>query len=544
MMLALLDSEVNDRYALRAQRSMPYIDFDEAGFLPGDVVPAAEAWSLLVELHDAYVAQSVKLIQSKGSAEWLWLLRRLRGQFDINSFKSSDGYIQILSEVLAAGVSRESGRSVEAQTFNFDVGPHTLLDLLILRHFAIGLYRLHATMKRCAKGQDVQFFEDAIPYAVPDDVLELAIREYDQRSENGGESSHFSSVGLLGQTTRRPRTSDDDGYGGAVPAWFPLSYTKREGLASDDPPPTEFGWLDLSALGPFQTVPVLDAEQMALIVVLNATFQILAREPEQMARRSQAPIQWGYMVTPTFEFLHPALEESLSWMRTDMSSVLPAEHLPNDLDELLRVLGRMQPSCKPPLPGNPLHVSGDHTVIDLVGASVRLSHTLTRPVDGSGANVFTAEFEAQVQRLIDDTPWKPTGKLRELIGRKISKPNGDRLTDIDTVAVSGNDLILVSCKSVAHTAGLARHEHNAFREYRRKIETAASEWQAVVEAVRSNPEILPVQSARTMEVHGIVVYPSTPFVVEPELRKVGGPLNSQFVVAAGEFETALRNTGA
>lgn len=542
-MLALLNSEADDQYALRVQRSLPCLNFDEVDFSPGDVVQAAEAWPLLVGLHDAYVERAVEHFEFRGSAEWLWFLRRLRGQFDINSFRSSDGYIQMLSEVLAAGVSRDSVQSIDDQTFTFGLGPETMLDLLLLRHFAISLYRMHATMKRCAKGQDVQFFEDAIPYAVPDDVLELAIREYDQRSENGGEASYLSSVGLFEQTTLEPRTDADAGYGAAVPAWFPLTYEKRDGLGSDDPQFNEFGWLDLSAVGPFQSVPVLDAVQVALAVLLNATFQIIVREPEHAKRRGQAAIQWGYMVTPTVQFLHPALEESLGWMRTHKSSVLPTEHLPNDVNELLGVLERIQPSYKPPLPGNPLHVSGDYTVVDLVGASFRLSQTLVRPVDGPGANIFAGEFEAQIQKLIDKTSCAPTGELRELIGRKIPKPTGGPLTDIDAVAVSGNDLILVSCKSVAHTAGLARHEHNAFREFRGKIEKAASEWRNVVDVVRDSPQILPVHSARTMEVHGIVVYPFTPFVVEPELRKSGGPLKSPFVVAAGEFETALRNTG-
>lgn len=534
---AILTSELEDMYRERAANELPRIDLSAVGLNDGAVVAAADAWPLLEGLHDAFVDVSRRNAEWRGSAEWLWFLRRVTGQFDINEFETTDPYVQAVIEAVTAGTSRVSRASDDTHSFVFYPDEHMLLDAMLLRHHAIGLYRLHATMKRCAKGQDVQFFESKIPEAVVDEVLEIAILEYDLRVQRSGQRSELTSVGLH-LPEPDPEADDFDGYGGRIPTWNHTNDRSR-GFRTADPSPCVVSWLDLADVRPFRTVPVLTTEQVALAAVLHASFNIMTREPEHFRRRSQAAWQWGYIATPTKEFLRPALSEALEWMTDHRSTVIPAESLPANVDDLLSVLASIEPSYKPPLAGNPLHPTGSHTLVDLLGASRRLRETLERPTDGAGVNEFTAEFEAQVQLLIDSTSWRPTGSLRELVGRKLKRADGSLLTDVDAVAANGNTLVLVSCKSSALSPALARHEYNALREFREKIEQAATTWRRVLSAIHEAPHVLPVEEAQSMDVHGVVVYPIVPYVVDEGLRRPGPPFDRQPVLSIEELRDAL-----
>jgi hypothetical protein len=207
---------VDDYYERRLAEELPTLDYTATGIAPDEEVAPDIAWPLLESLHERLVAATQHFAAHVGSAEWLWWLRRLRGQFHINDLDTTDPYVQHLAEALAAGTPRPSTPVPDVPRFVFPLDPERLLDITWMRHAAIQLYRLHATMKRCAKGQRVQFRSGDLPYAVPDEVIEQAIDAYDRRAERVA-GSLLSSVGLHLPAASAEHVELGDTFGGVIP---------------------------------------------------------------------------------------------------------------------------------------------------------------------------------------------------------------------------------------------------------------------------------------------------------------------------------------
>lgn len=534
---------LDEVYERRLAAKLPSFGYEEAGIRPDRDIEPATAWPALEELHDRLVGNARAFVARRGSAEWLWWLRRLRGQFHVNSLDTTEPYVQLVAEVLAAGDSRPSTPLPDVPKFVFPLDAEVLLDLMWLRQAAIQLYRLHATMRRCAKGQAVRFVKDDVPYAVPDDLIEGAIDEFDQRSLKAS-GNLLDAVGL--HLVQEPGSfpEADETFGGVVPAWWLLP-CRRPGhahLALDPkgPSPAIADFIDLRPLPPFAKTHALQGDHVALIALLWACWNIATREPAMTKARATAAFQWSYMVTPTQQFLLPALDEALTWIREHAPEVIPVDRIPHDGAAALAQLGGIKPSFFPPLPANPVHDAGEYSVVDLFGASHRLFETLVRPVDGAGVNFWSAQFEADVQRIIDASSWAPTGERRHLIGREIRRRDGTVVTDIDALAVHGDEIVFVSCKSVAHSPELSSGRHAAVRNFQAKLEAAAAEWDEKLREIDANRELLPDWAEPGFRLHGLVVAPSTPFVVDERWRRSRPPLGTPAVISSGELHEALR----
>lgn len=541
-MLNEIASELEDDYAARLASELPMLDYDAAGAGPDDDMDPAAAWAPLEEMHSHLVEKARDFASKRGSAEWLWWLRRLRGQFHVNSLESTEPYVQHLAEALATGEARPSTPIPNVPTFTFPLDAEVLLDLIWMRHASIQLYRVQATMKRCAKGQAVRFLRGEVPYAVPDNVIESAIEQFDQRAL-GVSGSLLDSVGLhLSPDMRTVPEVTGDTFGAVIPTWHHMP-TKRPSanhrvVNPSDPAPAVPTFLDLRPLSPFAITQALAPEHVALIALLWAAWNIATREEDRMRRRLTAPYQWGYMVTPTKNFLLAALHETVEWMQHHTAGILPVLNIPAGGAAVLDCLARLEPSYWPPLAGNPVHQAGEHSVVDLCGASHRLVETLARPVDGAGVNFWSDQFEADVQGIIDRSSWRPTGEQRDLIGRDVRRSDGSLITNIDALAVRGDDVLLLSCKSLAHTPELIGGGHRAVRNAREKLELAAAEWDDKIAEIRQSRGRLPSWIV-DRRLHGLVVEPSVPYIVDYRWRSPRPPLGLPAVVASSELEQAL-----
>jgi len=540
----MLESGLEVQYAEKLQNELPDIDYAALGIAPDTVVEPADAWPILENIEHEFVSSVQQLAARRGSAEWLYWSRRLGGQFHINDLYTTGPYTELLAETLAAGDPRTATPIEGAPRFAFDLTRELLLDLLWMRHAAILLYRLHATMKRCAKGQAVQFLAGEVPYAVPDDRLEAAIHDYDQRNERTSRNL-LDAVGLHHGRQSSPPT----GYnvGDTVPMWHRVGLPgerRARGSVLDlrDPSPCLLEFLDLGALDPFHEAPAIQKEHVALIILLWAVwFSVIIDEPDEpvLRRRMDSLLQWGYRVGPTSEFV-PLLQHATDVVLQDTSAVIPGHLKPRTADEVLALLRSLSSTTRPPTMGNPLHDTPNHTLVDAVGASHRLLETLVRPVDGAGVNFWSDQFELDVQNIVDASGWSPQGELRKLIGRTIYREDKTSLTNIDALAARGSDVILISCKSRAFTSELHAGEHGAVRELRFRTEEALAKWDEVLDFVRANPDRLPVPLPPDVKVTGLVVLPSTPFVVERSHRAKQGPLRLPPAVSSTELQLALQ----
>ena len=423
---------------------------------PVDIVmDGPEAWDYLELMHDDMTTRIRELLVRRGSAEWLWWLRRLRGQFnDFNDMLSTGPYIQAVAESLAAGNSHPS-QPAEHDTFTFELSDQVIYELAWLREIAIAIYQLHSAMKRGAKGQRVHFIPRAVPRWEPDDGLDDAIEEYDGRTET--EAANLMAA--LGVAVSEADPSFGEGHlvGGLVPAWTFVEALPRPSFAQVDPIPARLQWIDLDAVEPLASQSVLTQEQVALITLLWACHLFATRDPKWVERRLTAPLQWGYSLIGADGALLPAIDDAVQLLACDPGRAIADAWCPSTGQEVLDVLAAIEPIVWPPLAGNPVHGAGKLCVVDLVGASRRLFATLTRPSDGAAVNLWSDHFEENVQAAIDATPWRPEGAWRDLIGRTIRRTDKTHLTNIDALGVRDGRVLLVSCKSIAFdVACLAR----------------------------------------------------------------------------------------
>lgn len=497
----------------------PYLVYEDTGEPLIGVVDAPTAWPFLETIHDFFVGRIQELVAGRGSAEWLWWLRRLRGQFDdLNDMVSTGPYVQAVAEALAAGVSRPSNPLPDHSTFEFPITAEALLDLIWVREIAIMMYRLHATMKRCAKGQRVELVVGDIPRWEQDDVLDDAIEEYDTRGEKEN-ANLLRAVGVVGNLTIKPDQRQLS-IGGLVPYWYAVGVGRKAKFEKADPPPYLFSWIDLDAIAPFQEQAILTRAQIALVVLLWSAFNIGTRAPEHATRRMTTPIQWGYMVTPTESFLLPALDELCGWLKQASGRALDGCWRPESGAEVLTALLELEPEIWPPLCGCPVHEADRYSVIDLLGASHRLFSTLLRPAGGAPANAWSEHFEQDVQAVIDRSDWRPPDALRPLIGKPIRRRDGTDRTNIDALGFNDGRLLLVSCKSIAFTVPAVRGEFSVTRNIVEKIHAAAAEWDLfVTEAKDDHDTLRRVSLPPDVVVDGCVVFPSVPFYTEARWRR-------------------------
>lgn len=128
-----------------------------------------------------------------------------------------------------------------------------------------------------------------------------------------------------------------------------------------------------------------------------------------------------------------------------------------------------------------------------------------------------------------------------MIRAPVYRVDGSPITNIDAVAVRDKQLLLVSCKSFPHTVDFSAGSHGAVRNLRTNTEKAIADWDRKLEEIRATRDQLRPSLPADYELHGVVVLPTIPFLVDAAHRRFKPPLGLPSAVSAGEFETALGN---
>lgn len=516
---------------------------DELGFSRPTTLDSADAWQPLDHIHSLLVSRAEGLANRRGSAEYLWFLRRLRGQFAVNNLRSTDAYVEMLAEALVCGTSRPSvpvDPQVVENRFTFDPTDEVLDDLYELRELSLRVYEIQSALKRCAKGQRIVFDPDRNPWPPEDDPIHKYIRDYDKRSE-AATATLLRTVGLATDIGLDPREVETwtRKIGGMVPLFFATGWKSSTASILADPPPTAVRPIDLDLLPPLVRQSTLDKQHVALIALLWAVWNVMTREPSHIAQRFSPVLQWGYALMPDERFLTPALEEICEWLGEHLGSAIPTTALPQSATNIRETLRQLRPIVWPPLAGNPIHSAGELTVVDVVGSSTRLDLTLIRPTDGPDVNYWSKQFERDVQSIIDNTAWNPSPVLRSKVGTTIKRSNGTSLTDLDAVGQNKNEILLVSCKSTAFTIPAIGGSHNAIRAITDKVIAAVDKWDEVLTEIRRDPALIGASSQT--KISGCVVFPGVPFTpVYEHHRRVLQKL--RFVCSSSELESVLRRS--
>ncbi len=513
-----------------------FIGDTEVGSAFRGVFEGEEAYEALSIIHNELHLMAEITAQSMGTAEWLFWLRRLRGQFaGANSLSSTEPYIQDLAEALVTRTSRLSVPAHDAPTHDYHFTDETHSRLAMVHHLAGAIYDVQSAMKRCAKGQQIRFTPGSIPTWVDDPTLDSFIRTWDRRIMVDDVGA-LAALGIRDHSS--PRQLPEFPIGGNVPLWHRSQLRKGSRFTTGDPPLCFPSSVDLDVVGPLTIGHTLDEKQVSLIILLWSCYAALGEQAELFRSRATPPFQWGYFLLHADSTLIPAIERTINELSRSAGAALSSARLPRSSFEVLDVLTSLTSEVYAPLAGCPVHQSGEQVLVDVLGASDRLVSTLTRPKDGD-VKPWSARFEDDVQRIIDATPWRPDEMVRDLKSKKLKRRDGNALTDIDAVAIRGNRLLLVSCKSAPVTLEIARGSFAETRNARDRAHVYLSEWASKVQEVRDDPGLLGIALPPGAKIDGCVVFPSVPYFTDSAgNRRVFGAIPA--LLSLSELDRTLR----
>lgn len=468
------------------------------GIDTSDVLAGEAGWNQLTLLYDALRVQLRQIADRRSAFSWRVITSRINPADLLPAARASVSTAVLSFALSDVGASRRPSRSAELFTSRCWLAPQALTDLDELCSVGMLLFNVHNARRRVAKGQSLRLGGPGLipEVADTDNTIERAIRLYDGRlSFAGGRGNHLGSFPSL-VTDRRESAN--------IITWADL---RGQDLVSRDDVARllqEYGPVfplgtNIEDLAPaaFSSGIGLTLETQAAAAVLSAAWAYLA---DRGATWKPVPGEWsqyGYLRCPRDWFITrlrdgPALPELLgsSW-RAGAS-----------VRGVITLLAREQVV----LP------VGRYFVVDLTGASSLLMRSFDRAMEGAAANEWGSSFEAAVQAAIDTTPWKPTGALRSVIGKKVKDENGNVITDIDAVAFHAGTLWLVSAKAFQTGPDYAVGAYDAVRRIARKAVAASEQWNGYLERIRRRPSTLGVTLPDRCTLEGLVVMPFVPYV--------------------------------
>jgi len=479
------------------------------------VLSGEDAQPHLERLRLRLEAEALNLVNKRSAFEWLWYLRRLRGQFNWNALRTTDPYCQALAEALCS-MSTKPGPKLPAvgpSNTAFPVGNDDIRDLLRLSEIVGLLYETHGTARYAGKGSEIRFSSEDGPKSVPTPELKRAVKLYDSRHDDS--QNVLAHAGLAADLDAEITETNIFSVFLLATGQSGTSVAPRWNGTTDAPPGFGFGSVDLSK------IDILTNNQLPLDLRWSnplPALLVLALVPLQPWFASVRGVsdvfkRYGYFYVSR-EILLDALGNSLELMRHSYGGFVPKEVLPVDAEAVVEDLHGIEVTAYPPTGGNILHELGEMFVVDLNAASRALLRCLDRPVfDGAAVNEWSDTFELHVQEIIDGSEWRPAAHLAALRGRHL-RLGGTDLTDIDAIGDCGDVLLLVSCKSRPYNRAYDRGEYGEVRNVRTLAEGAVAFWQEFVEKVETNRVGDNYDFSMFERIVGVVVFPFAPFLLE------------------------------
>lgn len=491
----------------------------------------------LHECRTALETLAAEWVSGLDAYTWLFYLRRIPDRFFAGRLATTAPYRRMLADVLTASTTREA-------TFTEPPSERRVLppitrdqaeSIVRLVHLTGPLAQIHSVLRRSGKGQRTAWWTDDFPWVVPTPELDAAIELYDRRVEAHG-SLHagtrvvdfhpffaplrtpIDAAGLL--LSVRPVDA-----GTVVPVWRgPVGSAVR---VSGRPGRFVIGADSLSP-----AVRLLSrwagegwgSQELAAVLLLLRSLFVIALTEDWFATLGKALTDVGYLVLPK-RSLGEILERHVGELR-GAGLGLGAISLPDNGGAAVETLVNLSSAPWPLDPGPILREAGEQSVVDVRSASLWLDRLLTVDKDSPSGlvNARAAHFEELVQHEIDSTPAVPPGVLRELRGRELRR-DGTPITDIDALAVLGDTLLLVSCKSIVRSPELDAGVYARVRNVRTDLERYDAYWQGRMAFLRTNPKG-DNYDLRPYRIAGVVCTPAVEFTHAEQSRPILGDLTA------------------
>jgi hypothetical protein len=355
--------------------------------------------------------------------------------------------------------------------------------------------------RRVGKGQHIVLAGHFLSpqFAEDETESERAIEIFDQRVATAGMATG-ADLGLIGSGL-----TENTGSPTAVIIWGDL---RRQDFLAERARKRLSGLydpffpmlIDLKKLAPaaYLIPDAVSKETQAMCAVLETAWSWLHLRRKVRRNKRGSWSQYGYLLCPKL------------WFRWRIDRVAAGQAELAGPGGNVRSGRELMSILLDPTVGVVISV-GSCYLIDVASASALLPSSFVRAQQGRDANMWGSSFEVQLQELIDLSPWRPRNEWRPLIRRKLQM-EGRVLTDIDAVAEVDGALLLIDAKAFRMPAGLRRGEYGPTESLRKNVETASVSWRDKIEAIRSQPAILPVVVEPSTGIHGLVVTPFVPFV--------------------------------
>lgn len=473
-----------ERTAERADQRMANL---LGALMPHDPEQQYAAGTMQVTLNQAQrriISELGQLAQAHPSLLWLWYLRRMPlAAFRATNPDHSRECARLA--VIAAGRSRNTSfiRLPEEGWWATTDGQAILREVLFFCYMVHALFRIHNRLTFAGLGVPfITVEDDLLPEPRPEDWFQAALDAYKDAIRREDVSHGLGPLVRMGtriemdvfdlelygpQHVMGVRSMSNDGtratlvrqpdnsYRAVRLMYAPvlLNLSQLRSLTHLDP------WNrrhERESILPRDDVWWHDATGAVLLMLrLMATLAITSRRNGQEILMQLQDT--GYVWVDESSFLERIRTIHLS-ERQLISAILPHVRLPTTPERLVARLAQVQGQLWPPQDGPLVYRNRRDLFLDLAAMTERLEMLLEFGGRTQSANLIqrrSMQFERLAQAKIDATPWCAP-ELVQYQGRKLRRPDGTDMTDIDAIGAYGSTLLLVDCKSAIYSDAYAR----------------------------------------------------------------------------------------
>ena len=440
-------------------------------------------------------------VRTYSSIQWLVYLRCIPNRyFSSHDLRSSELQGRFVAEVIAAN-SYSIWRPM-------NVSPKLVKKLICYTVGVTFLCRIHALVKNSAIGIDFTT-TNFLPETNPTQEQKEAIEIHERRMESS--DVVFAFAGIYSEREYVQIGIKPNDY--TIFRWAILERDQKTlPYQKWEPRSIEFPGLN-DLLQNYQELSgIYPSHEFGEILTLLHLFTNIALQDKIKYEELK---QFGYCafsVSKCTSLLEAEFPQTIHIFRDNYPNI----NMPNTFEGIWDSLKNLKIESYPAMLNPIIREAGDVVIIDLVSASRRLIQLLEFPRNNGAISLIRKVFEDGVQDCIDRTLWRPNKRIRRYKGQVIEYEKNVNITDIDAIGVSGDKLLLVSCKSLIHSAKYDSGDYNTIRNVRTRMEEAVSDWKKIVSTIQSNKKGHNYDFSQFSEIIGVVCVSFPPYLEKPE----------------------------
>jgi len=456
------------------------------GFVPGVELEPAIASRSLERIRRDLTLELEKVAQTFTFAEWLQIIRAIPLHF-MEGPNAQATVANFLNTTVAVGLSRTAP---VAASRPIPFGKPLADCVLYFLNLARRLKELQAFQWLAGAGCTIVVGPDLRLSPISNDDIDLATHRFDTRmrslqtvttrlglhiEEDLTDVPHNTSIWLAGLIA----------WGDESSAAYIRSELLKHGVSDAQfviKPIDLRPLIDLAASRRDVGLPTFDRVLSSLLLLLNSVPLMVQCHAHSWTRI----LQTGYL-----RFKQPAPLRSycelLPMIADRLRAAIPGAEFPVSCEQMISVLNEVRPSLWPMTTPRPLACEDGSLIVDFYGASQCFLALLSVfETGGDGPRLRGPVFEAQVQSIIDRSPFRPPDDLRAMRGRPLALDSAMEgcAGDIDAVFVRDGVATIVECYSFTPGPGLTRRNYNSVVDQAYRSEDKIKQVLGLVEALR------------------------------------------------------------